>query len=398
MSEFSASYHIRTDDPIAAKQRIRRAGFAGIVFGPAHGWLTFIPYEGLKPFRDGVTFEAFASQLSRALGTTVLHYHYAEDHGWGFALAQPGRSTNRFACWWDPTPTIERDQLNLDALAPFVETQAIKPLLQPVDADSIAAQSPAYRFAELLRLPAYRWLSPNLAQHHTSDLVAQGGSKLGTKPPNAAERLRVPPARKLVLPTHDLSIRQALELVRPFMAKHEPPWFLTGAFVSFSSPTLKPAIWDFFYGRKTDADSIRASLHPNGNLSFRGETAFFGSGMSAPAPLPSDWLDSVAIDKIIREESTPFGFGGEYGLSMSLRATEGDPLLWQASRHFIDAVHFKYAVHSFAVDAITGEIVFETFEQQQNGQLFDTRHRLRWKGEDWKKTSRDQMSREEPHA
>jgi len=39
------------------------------------------------------------------------------------------------------------------------------------------------RFAELLGLPAYEWLSPHLVQDDTPHFLAHGAREIGTKPP-----------------------------------------------------------------------------------------------------------------------------------------------------------------------------------------------------------------------
>ena len=47
MSEFSVSYHIRLAEGIDAQKLLRQAKAAGIVFGPANDWLTFVPLRWL---------------------------------------------------------------------------------------------------------------------------------------------------------------------------------------------------------------------------------------------------------------------------------------------------------------------------------------------------------------
>jgi hypothetical protein len=133
VSEFSSSFHIWTDDAADAQQRLRRAKISGIVFGPANRWLTFVPYANLQAYHARVDPTDFAADLSRVVGCPVLHYRYGEDHGWTFALARPRAPLTRFACWWDPVPTVERDGVDLEALAPFVQLHAIEPLLQSFD-------------------------------------------------------------------------------------------------------------------------------------------------------------------------------------------------------------------------------------------------------------------------
>ena len=391
MSEFSDSYHIRTDDPAKTKSLLRKARLAGVVFGPANGWLTFVPYEDLNVFRQGATFEGFTRELSRVLETTVLHYSYGEDHGWSFALTGPGKSVSRFACWWDPEPAIERDRFDQEALASLAPTVSFAALLQQFDVSTAAVQKPSYRFAELLGLPAYKWLSPHLAQHHTDDLIAQGGSKLGTKPRNAVERLHVPPARKLVLPRPDLSAREAFDIVEPFVSKLQPEWHLAEIFGNGrvkSDGRLDPSVgaWQFTYRKNTGVDFIYASLYFSGNLGFHGQTApgYIATSLPPALALPNDWLDSSDIAKIVGREPIPAGLSPNYSLVMRLRPEAEIPLIWDVTRHFVMADRRHDASdHLLAVDAKSGDIVFETFERKEGGKLVEARQRLRWQGGDW---------------
>ena len=77
MSESSESFHIRTADPKATASRLRAVKCAGLIFGPANGWLTFVPYAQLKTFQRFRMSGGFARRLCRDLGATVLHYVYS---------------------------------------------------------------------------------------------------------------------------------------------------------------------------------------------------------------------------------------------------------------------------------------------------------------------------------
>lgn len=385
MSEFSESYHIRTNDPADTKQRLRRARLAGIVFGPSNGWLTFIPYEDLKCFSQG---SSFAQQLSRVLGTVVLHYNYAEDYGWSFAVVQPDGSRDSFACWWEPEQAIERDQLDLRALTSFAPNEAIEPLLQQFDTATASRQKPAYRFAQLLRLLAYEWLSPHLAQHHTADLLSQGGSKVGTKPPTTAERLHLPPARALMVPRPDLSAREAFDIVRPFMSKFQSTWFLAGAFgegaIRHDGRLHAGAgAWHFTYRTGQGTDFIEAWLFFNGNLSFRGRTepAVIAAEMPRSTPVSNDWIDSTKVAEIIRREPILDGLGEDYSILLSFRSIAGTPLVWQATRLFDH--RFGTSIHRFAIDATSGAILFETFDRIERNKRIEARRRTRSQDGDW---------------
>ncbi len=396
MSEFSDSFHIRTDDPAECLQRLRRARLAGITFGPSNGWLTFIPYEELKAFRDAQGEGVFARQLSQILSAAVLHYSYGEDHGWSFTWVRPGEAPSGFACWWNPEPTVERARLDLEALRPIADVDALAPLFEGADAARAFEWRPAYAFAEILRLPAYKWLSPQLAQRHTGDLIEQGGRKLGTRPPTAAERLKLPPRRTIAVPRPDLSAREALQLLTPFMRGLGPAWTLASLFGGgnlTSGGRLAPGVglWQFSYvdTRRPLADSLSAWLYFNGSLSFHAQ----GPGPSTPENLrllEADWLDSADVAERLRAEPSPEGFGAESGLTMMLQPVEGSRLYWQATRTSIARdEQFLISRHVLIADAMNAEVLFETFEQTRQGRTILARQRRRWEGGDWENIAID---------
>ena len=182
MSEFSISFHIRVDDRADVEALLLGAKLGGLVFGPANGWLTFVPYGGANPF-EYVDGDWFAESLCNVTGCRVLFYCYGEDHGWTFSLLRPDQPLVKFACWWDPSASVERDQFDPQALAPFVALDRLEPVLREFDAMAALHERPAHRFAELLGLPAYEWLSPHLVQDDTPHFLAHGAREIGTKPP-----------------------------------------------------------------------------------------------------------------------------------------------------------------------------------------------------------------------
>jgi hypothetical protein len=186
MSEFSISFHIRLDSIQDVEARLLNAGLNGLIFGPANGWMTFVPYGGANPF-EYANIDWFAENLGKLIGCTVLGYCFGEDHGWMFSMARADQPLVKFACWWDPTAptTIERDQFDASALEPYVSSDRLEPVLREFDQISAAREQPAYRFAQLLGLPAYKWLSPHLVQEDTQEFLAHGGREIGTKPPGA---------------------------------------------------------------------------------------------------------------------------------------------------------------------------------------------------------------------
>jgi len=286
---------------------------------------------------------------------------------------------------------IEREQLNLEQLASLTDVQVLAPLLGVFDAAAARSRCPAYEFAEQLRLPAYKWLSPHLAQHHTDDLVAQGGSKLGTKPRSMEARLQLPPMRKLALPRPDLSVREAFELITPFVRRFGSAWHLVrlfgGNLKQAGRLELRNGNWQFTYAdpNGSSGDTVVVSLVFNGNLAFHAQSAVgaMASGRHATQSVGPDWLDSTDIAEIVLGEPRPEGIDEDYSLSMSLRPLEGAPLMWEVTRLSMGHPPGARPVrHVLAVDAATGAVVFETHEVRE-GRSIRTRLRRRWEGAEW---------------
>jgi len=146
MSEFSISFHIRVDDRADVEALLLGAKLGGLVFGPANGWLTFVPYGGANPF-EYVDGDWFAESLCNVTGCRVLFYCYGEDHGWTFSLLRPDQPLVKFACWWDPSASVERDQFDPQALAPFVALDRLEPVLREFDAMAALHERPLCRTA-----------------------------------------------------------------------------------------------------------------------------------------------------------------------------------------------------------------------------------------------------------
>jgi hypothetical protein len=375
MSEFSSSYHIRTENPQDTLQRLRRAKISGVVFGPANGWLTFVPYENLPAYEQRGDTD-FAPYLSQILGSIILHYRYGEDHGWAFMLVRPGMPPVSYACWWDPAPSEERSQLDTNAFPPVVSVEALQPLLGPFDRATAAEQEPAYRFAELLGLPAYKWLSPGLAQRHTDDFVREGGRKLGTKPRDVAERLGLPPPRQLTLPRPDLSAREALTIVTPFMARFTWPWHLASLSTYGYIGAEGRGPWRFSYRRGDSGDVIHVALMESGKLAFQGDriSGFTLSDVENPTPLPENWLDSTEIADVVGRQPRPSELTRPHLGMLQLTPRKNLALSWRALWTNLDR-DCEFASWTVCIDALTRDVLFEEVGKRAHGYMIYTARR-----------------------
>jgi hypothetical protein len=380
MSEFSTSYHIRLGEGPDVQKVLRQAKVSGVVFGPANGWLTFVPYPKSVMYRGEARFADYLSKLTRR---PVLYYFYAEDHGWSFALAHTERSLVQFACWWDPHPAVELDQYDPLALAPLVTSDLLEPLLRSLDREEAVREEPAYRFAKLLGLPAYRWLSPELAQERTQDLLEQGGRKLGTKPASVAKRLRLPPDRQIALPQPYLSAREALDLIVPFMAQFKAPWSLTMlSTYGFRLPDGR-GIWQARWRYGDSGDMVEAVLMEDGRLSFRGSSApsYETDDLMKVMRLPETWLDSTDIAAIMASLPVPFGLTPSSLGSMTLRSFIDHPHIWEVltpgDRNGVEPFA-SWVVH---LDAASGEVLGEQLGRRFGHEIVPVRQRV--KNGDW---------------
>jgi hypothetical protein len=383
MSEFSISYHIRAGDDGHDVQKLLRGGkFSGITFGPANGWLTFVPYANSAAYQKS-GLAGFADNLSRQTGRTVLHYCYAEDHGWTFALARADGARNQFACWWNPQSSVERDGFDPLALAPFIAPELLEPLLRPLDSKAAAKEAPAYRFAELLGLPAYRWLSPDIAQNDTQALIDQGGRKLGTKPQGTAARLEVPPPRRIALPHPYLTAREALDLISPFMGRYRPPWGLTMLSSYGFIRSDGRGVWQARWRYGGSGDMVQSALFDDGRLSFRADSApsYTTGFLLQVMKRPERWLDSTEIASTVARLPVPGGVDQPSLGIMTLRSFEDHPHVWDLGLQSDPKSNAAFVSWKIHVDAVSGDVLSEQLCRKDGYMIVPARQRR--KGGNW---------------
>ncbi|NBD24080.1 hypothetical protein [Paenibacillus glycinis] len=171
MSEFSESYHLIGRSEQEGIDLLKRAGQGGLVFPAANDWVTMLP--------DHPIYTPNADLIRHNAGV-LLHYVFAEDHGWSFALYERDTLVSSYECDWNEEDIVNRDgETNLPALLEVLNRklereQAIKEaeiarLLAPADFEEVSELEPAYSFAELLGLSNYAWLSFHYAERDYAD-------------------------------------------------------------------------------------------------------------------------------------------------------------------------------------------------------------------------------------
>jgi len=156
MSEFSESYHLRSDRAEDAVDLLRRAKLKGYVFEPADGWVTFLVEDAVfKPNQRIV-------DCSRQL---LLHYVSAEDHRWGFSLFSKGKTACAYSCEWDPHLTVNDTEYcreELERLVPSADSSLLDEFeqnMRPAGYRDLNGAEVSKTFARALGLEHYDWVA-----------------------------------------------------------------------------------------------------------------------------------------------------------------------------------------------------------------------------------------------
>lgn len=194
MSEFSQSYHLRTDDPADAVALLERAGLSGWVLPPGNGWVSFLPFPD--------TFGEPLPSLVEGNQGTLLFYLNAEDHGWLFTIFQGAQPVSSYGCSWEDDLDVQDDQLDAGLVETLVRSGAVDPdtsaeqaerLLHPDGIDQVLAyfthtegRNPGHGFAEIIGLEHFHWLSSDYLAKDAAGTLSEvpGFITVGTVPPD----------------------------------------------------------------------------------------------------------------------------------------------------------------------------------------------------------------------
>ncbi|QHW31680.1 hypothetical protein GZH47_13065 [Paenibacillus rhizovicinus] len=171
MSEFSESYHLVSGKQEEGAALLRKAGLSGYVFPARNNWVTLLPSGGIFEYNE---------DLIAKNGGILLHYVYAEDHGWSFTLYERTSQIAHYSCYWEEEIVHDRSELNLDAMMGLlngtverdkpIETGDLNHLFACEDFEELFEMTPAYRLAERLGIVHYEWLSYESAERHEDEL------------------------------------------------------------------------------------------------------------------------------------------------------------------------------------------------------------------------------------
>jgi hypothetical protein len=156
MSEFSESYHLRSDRAEDAMELLRHVRRKGYVYQPANGWVTFVA--------EGGVFEP-DERIATAASQPLLHFVSAEDHGWSFTLFDQGKIVSGYRCDWENDITSDDSRYSREALqqlVPSAEPELLDEFerrMHPKDFDELLAANRSRLLAQALGLEHYEWLA-----------------------------------------------------------------------------------------------------------------------------------------------------------------------------------------------------------------------------------------------
>jgi hypothetical protein len=350
VSEFSTSYHIRTDASKETLSRLRQGGFSGLAFPPANGWLTFVPFPMCEALGRSMDTP---ERLMTVSGMPVLEYSFAEDHGWSFTLYSPEAVPSRLQQSWDFEPATDISELEIESVVQLATdaTQAriIRNLVSATPGAEIATA-----FAEALGLPVYRWLSPDYAQSDPDSFKERGARQIGTLPKNPLSGIICPPVREVSLPRPDLSARDALALCNSVMGKSHPDWFPVevfsqggGSILNATGRLTHGGEWCVKYRQPEGPAVIRASIRPDlgSRVVFLAERIdFIGTyrmqeahiDRRPPLALPDDILDSPEVMATASTVAVPDDFGQPRSIMLFLGRAWVEPIQWEVTKRWWD--------------------------------------------------------------
>jgi hypothetical protein len=180
MSEFSDSYHLRSDSQQDGIDVLRTAGLRGYVFPAENGWVTVVA--------KGRSFKPNKRLIAAAPGV-LLHYMNAPDTGWGFELYRDGQVLARYEAEWDNDVRAVLNEIDRGVLEQHLgdgirglDGEGYRGIFSPGFDDFIAvvtgnAEPFAERFATAAGLTNYSWTSYSYVNSDYDDepeLAARG--------------------------------------------------------------------------------------------------------------------------------------------------------------------------------------------------------------------------------
>lgn len=180
MSEFSDSYHLRSDNQQDGIDILRAAGLRGYVFPAENGWVTVVA--------KGRSFKPNKRLIAAAPGV-LLHYMNAPDTGWGFELYRASQVLARYEAEWDNNIRVTLGEIDREVLGEHLgegirglDDEGYRGIFYPTFEDFIDrivddGDKWGDSFAKAAGLTNYSWVSYSYVNgdyDHEPELAAEG--------------------------------------------------------------------------------------------------------------------------------------------------------------------------------------------------------------------------------
>lgn len=169
------------------------------------------------------------------------------------------------------------------------------------------------------------------------------------------------------MPRADLSAREALNTMQPYMSALKGKWFplgLSSAGNLNHSGRIAVGAWKITYGSADEHNVVACWMWSEGHLSFSEEYAPILVAPELPPliPLGDEWLDSVDVARIVSQAGAD-KLADKTGFFMSLRPAPDSPLAWEVHANTLEKPgHMTLRI--WAVSAITGALLGRIFERR----------------------------------
>lgn len=156
MSEFSASYHLQSNDMADGIQLLQASGMSGFVFPAQNNWITILPNSEASVKNR---------KLISASRGVMVYYAMAGDFGCEVGFYLDGEEVTQYQCSWADDVSVI-NVLNKDLLISRLGL-SIEPnnqamfdiVLTPTNLESVWENNPAEFIASSIGLTNYEWLS-----------------------------------------------------------------------------------------------------------------------------------------------------------------------------------------------------------------------------------------------
>lgn len=164
MSDFSAAYHLKTNNQQDAIDLLKEAQLKGYIFEPVNGWTTFVA--------DAHEYRPVPAVTNYNKGL-LLHFDRTNDFlGWGFHIYQNQDLVGHYAIISNDGENLKisnaTDEASLALIVDSKQLKGLQELLNPVDI-STAYKHGDYEFAQLVGLENIEWVSYSQVKHNTND-------------------------------------------------------------------------------------------------------------------------------------------------------------------------------------------------------------------------------------